>query len=72
VIDLVRNLHCLDPASTILLYDGGDPPVLNRRFPFARVGAIRHPAPSRRNGASSMASPWTAWALRWRRSTGTR
>ena len=23
VLDLVRNLHDLDPASTILLYDGG-------------------------------------------------
>jgi hypothetical protein len=45
IIDLVRNLRCLDPSSTILLYDGGDPPVLDPTFPFERYGVIRHPAP---------------------------
>jgi hypothetical protein len=45
MIDLVRNLHCLDPASTILLYDGGDGRVLDAAFPFRDYGAIRHPAP---------------------------
>ena len=32
VIDLVRDLRCLDPSSTVLLYDGGDPPVLPKSF----------------------------------------
>lgn len=46
VIDLVRNLRCLDPASTILLYNGGsDPDLLGRGFPFERYGAIVVPRP---------------------------
>jgi glycosyltransferase involved in cell wall biosynthesis len=45
IIDLVRNLRCLDPASAILLYDGGNPPILEPTFPFERYGVIRHPAP---------------------------
>ena len=46
VLDLVRNLHFLDPASTILLYDGGqDPGLLNAGLPFERHGAIVHPHP---------------------------
>jgi len=44
VIDLVRNLHYLDPASLILLYNGGrDEHLLNCGFPFERYGAIIHP-----------------------------
>lgn len=46
VIDLVRNLRYMDPASTVLLYNGGrDPSLLTRRFPFEEYGAIVHPAP---------------------------
>ncbi len=48
VIDLVRNLRCLDPSSTVLLYDGGgDPELLTCGFPFARLGAVVHPQPRR-------------------------
>jgi len=44
VIDLVRNLHYLDPASLILLYNGGqDRLLLDRGFPFERHGAVVHP-----------------------------
>lgn len=46
VLDLVRNLHALDPDSLILLYNGGDSPaLLNYHFPFARYGAVVHPSP---------------------------
>jgi hypothetical protein len=46
VIDLVRNLQCHDPTSTVLLYDGGnDPALLTKRFPFEKHGAIVCPAP---------------------------
>jgi hypothetical protein len=46
IIDLVRNLHWLDPASLILLYNGGrDPKLLPDRFPFEQFGAVVHPAP---------------------------
>jgi len=46
VIDLVRNLHFLDPASVILLYNGGHTPgLLETGFPFERYGAIVHPMP---------------------------
>jgi hypothetical protein len=46
VIDLVRNLRYLDPASTVLLYNGGrDPSLLTQRFPFDEYGAIVHPSP---------------------------
>jgi hypothetical protein len=46
VIDLVRNLRALDPASTLLLYNGGtDPDLLNHGFPFERYGAELHPSP---------------------------
>ncbi|MEM0998139.1 MAG: class I SAM-dependent methyltransferase [Bacteroidota bacterium] len=45
VLDLVRNLRCLDPDSVILLYNGGQDPDLLARFPFARYGAVIHPAP---------------------------
>jgi hypothetical protein len=44
VIDLVRNLHYLDPASLILLYNGSrDEHLLNCEFPFERYGAVIHP-----------------------------
>jgi len=44
VIDLVRNLHYLDPASLILLYNGSrDGRLLNCGFPFERYGAVIHP-----------------------------
>ena len=46
VVDLVRNLRCLDPSSVVLLYNGGqDPDLLNHGFPFERYGAVVHPSP---------------------------
>jgi len=48
VIDLVRNLHYLDPASSIVLYNGGtDPDLIDRSFPFERYGATIHPGPQK-------------------------
>lgn len=47
VIDLVRNLRFLDPASAILLYNGGHTSeLLTTGFPFDRYGAVVHPTPS--------------------------
>jgi hypothetical protein len=44
VIDLVRNLHYLDPTSVILLYNGStDPGLIDRRFPFERYGVVTCP-----------------------------
>lgn len=45
VIDLVRNLHFLDPDASILLYNGGSDPDLLRGFPFEQYGATVHPEP---------------------------
>jgi predicted O-methyltransferase YrrM len=46
VIDLVRNLHCTDPSSTILLYNGSpNSDFLELAFPFASYNAIKHPHP---------------------------
>lgn len=46
VIDLVRNLRYHDPASVILLYNGGsNAELLNGHFPFERYGAVVHPSP---------------------------
>ena len=46
VLDLVRNLRRLDPASTILLYDGSPAAgLLRSTFPFERYGAVVHPSP---------------------------
>jgi hypothetical protein len=46
IIDLVRNLHSLDPASIILLYNGGeDKALLQIDFPFSDYGAIVYPDP---------------------------
>ncbi|WP_437803684.1 class I SAM-dependent methyltransferase [Sorangium sp. So ce693] len=46
VIDLIRNLHYLDPASAILLYNGGtNRKLLGDDFPFEQYGAMVHPAP---------------------------
>jgi hypothetical protein len=46
VIDLVKNLHHLDPESTILLYNGGnDSALLQSGFPFADYNAVVHPQP---------------------------
>lgn len=45
VADLVRNLWALDPASEILLYNGGKNSGLLAGFPFERYGARIHPAP---------------------------
>jgi hypothetical protein len=48
VIDLVRNLHHLDPSSAILLYNGGpNPALLGPGFPTEDYNAIVHPAPKR-------------------------
>jgi len=47
VIDLVRNLRYQDPASIILLYNGGnDHSLFESDFPFERFGAVIHPDPS--------------------------
>jgi hypothetical protein len=40
VLDLVRNLRCLDPQSAILLYNGGANPDLLADFACDRYGAI--------------------------------
>ena len=45
VLDLVRNLHYLDPASPILLYNGGQNPELLHGLPLERYGAVAHPTP---------------------------
>jgi len=46
VLDLVRNLRCLDPDSAILLYNGSqDAGLLHPSFPWERCGAIVHPHP---------------------------
>ena len=46
VVDLVRNLHFLDPDSVILLYNGGRSlDLLNTGFPFEAYGSIVHPSP---------------------------
>lgn len=46
VLDLVRNLNYLDPASTILLYNGGsDPDLLRRRFTRNGSEPLVHPNP---------------------------
>lgn len=44
VIDLVRNLHFHDPASAILLYNGGaDKQLLKNSSLFRQFGAVIHP-----------------------------
>jgi hypothetical protein len=46
VVDLVRNLRCLDPESPILLYNGGDDRDLLAREPALEpLGALVHPRP---------------------------
>lgn len=46
VIDLVRNLRYLDPASRILLYDGSQGgSLLDSRLPWTRWGVEIHPQP---------------------------
>ncbi|MEY2936461.1 MAG: hypothetical protein RL033_7210 [Pseudomonadota bacterium] len=46
VVDLVRNLRCLDPDSTILLYDGSsEGALLQPRSCFDKLGARLHPSP---------------------------
>ncbi len=45
IIDLVRNLHHLDPDSLILLYNGGQDRTLFHGFPFERYNAVIHPSP---------------------------
>lgn len=44
VIDLVRNLRCLDPDSSVLLYNGGpDPRLLEPVSCFEKLGALVYP-----------------------------
>lgn len=44
VVDLVRNLRCLDPDSSVLLYNGGaDPRLLEPASCFQKLGALVHP-----------------------------
>ncbi|NVJ23178.1 MULTISPECIES: glycosyltransferase [Myxococcus] len=45
VVDLVRNLHHLDPGSLILLYNGGHDSKLFEGFPFEQYNAVIHPTP---------------------------
>src|SRR6266542_1006102 len=46
IIDLVRNLKCLDPNSAIILYNGGtNAALLNQGFSFERYGVVVHPSP---------------------------
>jgi hypothetical protein len=45
VLDLVRNLRCLDPSSAVLLFDGSAVGDLLRAFPFGRYGVVCHPSP---------------------------
>ncbi|OMQ08168.1 glycosyltransferase [[Flexibacter] sp. ATCC 35103] len=45
IIDLVRNLHYLDPASRIILYNGGTNTALFDNFPFKQYNAIIYPNP---------------------------
>jgi predicted O-methyltransferase YrrM len=47
VLDLVRNLCALDPASPVLLYNGGSDDALLRSPALERSGAIAVPAPKR-------------------------
>ncbi|HVZ32262.1 MAG TPA: class I SAM-dependent methyltransferase, partial [Polyangiaceae bacterium] len=46
VVDLVRNLRCLDPESAILLYEGAPGEgLLQPRSCFEKLGARVHPSP---------------------------
>lgn len=46
VVDLVRNLRCLDPESVVLLYDGSaDGKLLEPISCFDKLGARVHPSP---------------------------
>lgn len=46
IIDLVRNLHYLDPDAAILLYNGGQQTALmKQQFPFSKFNAHIHPSP---------------------------
>lgn len=45
VLDLVRNLHFLDPDSLILLYNGGRDSRLMAGLSFEQYGAVVHPRP---------------------------
>jgi Methyltransferase domain/Glycosyl transferase family 2 len=48
VVDLVRNLRCLDPESGILLYNGGpEPDLLRRRFTVSGPEPVVYPSPRR-------------------------
>lgn len=45
IIDIVRNLHHLDPDSRIILYNGGTNTALFDHFPFNRYDVIIYPEP---------------------------
>lgn len=46
IIDLVRNLNYLDPASRIILYNGGNnAELLTGKFAYEKYGASIHPVP---------------------------
>lgn len=45
IIDLVRNLHYLDPGSKIILYNGGTDKLLSNTFDYSLFNAFVHPAP---------------------------
>lgn len=45
VVDMVRNLRYHDPASGILLYNGGTNKDLLKGFPYEKLGVVIHPDP---------------------------
>jgi hypothetical protein len=65
IVDLVQNLHCLDPSSLILLYNGsGDPDLLTGMgFPFGDYNAVLHPAARRMKWG--YLHPFALDCLRW-------
>lgn len=47
IVDLVQNLHNNDPASVILLYNGGEHPNLfEPQIMMEKFGAVHHPSPT--------------------------
>lgn len=45
IVDMVRNLHFLDPDSAIVLYNGGHNPDLLKDLPVEPYGVVVHPSP---------------------------
>jgi predicted O-methyltransferase YrrM len=45
ILDLIRNLRHLDPASVVLLYNGSSNKHLLDALPLSQYGAVAHPSP---------------------------